>query len=111
MRSHGSQLDAFGFVLAAKNLVENRLPVMFMYHEPGDGAYSGWCFFSGTEDQAYCDNPDNIGVYDISTVIKIDSSVTPYLDSPVWSAFERMSPDSPFSRCDFGFVPEDENKH
>ena len=78
-----------GYVMASKKLVNEKLPVRFMYREKGSGDDSGWRFFSGTEDQAYTDNPDNIGIYDIKTIIAIDKTITPYLESIEGSAFER----------------------
>lgn len=101
-------LARFGYVFATKMLVENRRPVRFMYREAGEGDDSGWRFFCGDEDQAYCDHPDNLGIYSIDTILGIDPSVLPWLDSPAGSAYERMMPDSPFVKSDFGFVPEDE---
>ncbi len=98
----------FGYVIATKMLVEKRCPVRFMYREAGEGDDSGWRFFCGDEDQAYCDNPDNLGIYSIDTILGIDPSVLPCLDSPAGSAYERMTPDSPFVKSDFGFAPEDE---
>mgnify|MGYP002624894829 CR=1 FL=1 len=98
----------FGYVLATKKLVDERLPVRFMYHEkPDNKDDSGWRFFSGLEDQEYTDNPDNIAIYDINTVMNIDESIWPYLDSIEGMAFEREGTKGTFKVCeDFSFEPE-----
>ena len=38
-------LEHFGYVLATKKLVDERLPVRFMYREQAEGDDSGWRFF------------------------------------------------------------------
>lgn len=101
-------MNNFGFVFATKMLVEDRRKVRFMYHEqpdtPGD---SGWRFFCGDENQEYTDNPNNIGIYDINTILEIDDSILPFLNSPVNTAFEREDENTPFTRsADFAFDEE-----
>lgn len=87
-------MEKFGYVLATKKLVDERLQVGVMYREKGDEPDdSGWRFFSGLEDQDYVDNPDNIGIYDINTILEIDKSIRPYLDSSYGAAFERNEKD------------------
>lgn len=87
----------FGYVLAPKILVTNKLKVRFMYRETSDNnSDSGWRFFSGTEDQDYMDNPDNIGIYSIETILAIDQDIKPYLKSKFGSAFERGNSNKPF---------------
>ena len=100
-------MKEFGFVLATKKLVEESLPVMFMYREKGDAGDSGWRFFSGNEDQEYVDNPQNIGIYDIQTIVDIDDSILPFLDSVEGSAYERDKVTKEFKIADdFAFTPE-----
>lgn len=83
-------MDNFGFVLATKMLVDNKRKVRFMYHEkttnPQD---SGWRFFCGDEDDDYVNNPDNIAIYDINTILEIDKSILPYLSCAIGTALER----------------------
>ena len=80
----------FGYVLATKMLVNNRRKVRFMYREePTNTQDSGWRFFCGDEDQKYADNPDNIAIYDINTIIDIDKDIIPYLNSAKGTALER----------------------
>lgn len=83
-------MDDFGFVLATRMLVENKRKVRYMYREaafnPND---SGWRFFCGDEDDEYVNDPDNIAVYDIDSILEIDGSVLPYLSCSAGVAFER----------------------
>jgi len=90
-------MENFGYVLATRKLVEEHLPVGFMYREKASNGDSGWRFFSGTEDQDYVDNPDNIKIYDIETILNIDKSIRPYLQSAAGTAFERNAQNRCFS--------------
>lgn len=71
--------------------------VGYMYREtpdnPGD---SGWRFFSGTEDQAYVDNPDNTKIYTVASIAESDPAILPYLNTPSGA----------FGRKGKRFVPE-----
>ena len=97
-------MENFGYVFATKMLVENKKPVMFMYREKGSAGDSGWRFFCGEEEQEYVDNPDNIAIYDIETILEIDDSIRPYLGSLCGRAYERDNANAPFKRvADFGF--------
>lgn len=101
-------MNNFGYVFATKMLVEGRRKVRFMYREePEDPNDSGWRFFCGDEDQEYADNPDNIGIYDINTLLEIDDSILQLLDSPFDTAFEREDENAPFTESkDFSFDEE-----
>lgn len=95
----------FGYVLATRLLVEEKRPVGFMYREKGEGDDSGWRFFTGEEDQAYVDNPENIQIYDVQTILDIDQSIRPYLGAVENTAFERVIGTSRFQMAkdyDFG---------
>lgn len=99
-------MENFGYVFATKMLVEKRLPVLFMYREKGAKGDSGWRFFSGLEDQSYVDDPDNIAIYDIETILEIDESIRPYLNALYGRAYERSDSTEPFRRVsdsDFSF--------
>lgn len=88
----------FGFVLAPKQLVKEKRMVRFMYREESDNPQdSGWRFFSGDETDDFVNNPDNIGIYDIKTIIEIDKAIVPYLDSPYGSVYEREEITNEFS--------------
>ena len=83
-------MENFGYVLATKMLVENKRKVRFMYHEKSTNPQdSGWRFFCGDEDDDYVNNPDNIAVYDINTILDIDKSIIPYLNCVAGTALER----------------------
>lgn len=92
-----SRSDRLGYALAPKVLVNSKLRVRFMYREaPDNDSDSGWRFFSGDETDEYVNNPDNIGLYDVSTIVQIDPDIAPYLNAPAGSAFEREDPSKPF---------------
>lgn len=94
-------MEYFGFVLATKMVVEDKKKVRFMYcEEPDNPSDSGWRFFCGDESDEYMSDPDNIGVYDINTILAIDNSVLPYLDSPTGTALEREDENKPFVTCE-----------
>jgi len=86
----------FGYVLATKMLVDGKRKVRFMYREEATDGDSGWRFFCGDETQDYTDNPDNIAIYDVQTIIDIDKSISPYLNSAVGTALERMNENDTF---------------
>lgn len=99
------KLDRFGYVLASKMLVDGKRKVRYMYHENPTGPEdSGWRFFCGDEDAEYVNDPSNIAIYDIHTVLKIDRSVIPYLSEKAVIAFERTKNRGPFA-ISKGFVP------
>lgn len=98
----------YGFVFATKMLVEDKRKVRFMYREqPDDPNDSGWRFFCGDEDQSYTDDPDNIGIYNISTILEIDDSIMPFLNSAFGTAFEREDENAPFAKLE-GFLFNEE---
>lgn len=86
----------FGYVLATKMLVDNKRKVRFMYREEAKGADSGWRFFCGDEDQAYIDNSDNVGMYNIETILNIDKDISPYLSALKGTVLEREDANSVF---------------
>ena len=88
---------AIGYALASKCLVENNMKVRFMYREePDDTSDSGWRFFSGDESDEYINNSENIGIYSIETISKIDPDIIPLLSNDTGTAFERESAKEPF---------------
>lgn len=93
-------MKSIGYVMASRLLIEGKKNVGFMYREKGIGQDSGWRFFAGEEDQDYVDNPDNIGIYDVQTVIDIDKSVVPYLESAEGCAYERVEGTNRFRMLD-----------
>ena len=90
-------MEKFGFVLATKMLVEGRRKVRYMYRErPTNPQDSGWRFFCGGEDDDYVNNPDNIAICDINTILEIDESVLPYLNYQTGVALEREDENATF---------------
>ena len=76
--------------MVSRMVSEEEKKPLFMYREkrtrPED---SGWRIFSGYESQEYIDNPNNTGIYDPSTILKIDSSIRELLLKGIGSVFER----------------------
>lgn len=81
-----------GYCLAPKRLVDNHLEIKYFYREnPDDDNDSGLRFFEGNESQEFLDNPDNIGLYDLETIIEMDSSLPAVLKYlPVGVSYEKI---------------------
>ena len=89
--------DNFGYVIATKILVENNMPVLYAYREIARNHQdSGWRFFSGSESQAYIDDPENSGIYYATTILDIDDSIRSILNTPAPCAFKRETFDGEF---------------
>ena len=100
--------EKFGFVIAPKIVVDEKRKIRFMYREASDNNQdSGWRFFSGDEEQAYLDNPDNLGIYDVNTIIEIDPDIEEFLDSDVEKAYERTDTSNKFVSIDDFYFGED----
>jgi hypothetical protein len=64
--------------------------VGWMYCEQSDKEFDGgWRFFSRLESDAYCNDPENFGRYDVNTIANYDREIIPFLDAPPGSAFMR----------------------
>jgi hypothetical protein len=84
-----------GGCIASDRITVEGLPVGFMYRtKPRNDMDSGWAFLSGTEDDAYMNDPANHGIYDVNTIANYDPSIINFLDAPVGSVFEKL-PDAP----------------
>ena len=84
-------------VIASKLVADDENKVLFLFREKPTGDLdSGWRIFSGLEDQVYADNPENFGVYDMKTILKIDPYIEELLTKPRGSVFERTDADSPW---------------
>lgn len=80
-----------GDCIASDRITVEGLPVRFMYRDkPRNDQDSGWAFLSGTEDDAYMNDPANHGIYDVNTIANYDPSIIRFLDSPVGSVFEKL---------------------
>lgn len=83
-------MEKFGYVMATKMLVDRKRKVRFMYRQAPDNIQdSGWRFFCGDETDEYVNDPENIAIYDINTILEFDRSILPYLQAAEGSAFER----------------------
>mgnify|MGYP002852482326 CR=1 FL=1 len=88
-----------GYAIASNYVAKTKLKVRFMYREkPSNETDTGWRFFSGIEDDEYTYNSNNLGIYDINTILEIDESILPYLDSPIGSIFSRDSATKEFKK-------------
>jgi hypothetical protein len=76
--------------VASDKITVQGMPVGYMHRESPDfNSDSGWRLFSGTEDQLYVDNPNNLAVYDLNTIVNYDLTIIPYLDLPIGVHLER----------------------
>ena len=101
-------MKKFGFVLASKMLVDGKRKVRYMYHEEVSNLQdSGWRFFCGDENDGYVNEPSNIAIYDINTILELDKSILPYLDHGPGTALEREDENAPFI-ISGDFVPDEE---
>jgi len=79
-----------GGLMVSKLITEGNKKPLFMYREKRTRQEdSGWRIFSGFESDEYTENPDNSGIYNPSTILKIDSSLKDLLLRGVGSVFER----------------------
>jgi len=90
-RRNKQLITPMGGCLATDKITVDGLAVDYMYREEAHNELdSGWRFFSGTEDQAYVDNPDNTSVYDVNTIANYDRAIIPYLQLPLGAELERV---------------------
>ena len=50
---------------------------------------SGWRFFAGDEDDAYCETADNFNIVEINTLCNYDFSVVDFLDCSIGNMYEK----------------------
>ena len=90
-----------GGCIATDKITVEGLPVCFMYREaPGFDADSGWRFFSGEESDAYLEDADNSGIYNVNTIANYGQSIIPYLAAPIGSVFEKLPGSKDFAPVD-----------
>ncbi len=81
-----------GGLMVSKMVVDKGMKPLFMYREkttrPED---SGWRIFSGYEPEDYTNDPANSAIYNPSTILKIDPSISDILLKGVGSVYERAS--------------------
>ena len=82
-----------GACFATDRIMVDGMRVGYMYREMPDNEYdSGWRFMCGDESEAYMDNPDNMGVYDVNTLANYDYEIVVHLEAPIGSKFSRDNP-------------------
>jgi hypothetical protein len=90
-------IDFVGGCFASDTITVEGLPVGYMYREkPSFKEDSGWRFFSGTEDDEYINNVENLMIYDVNTIANYDNAIIPYLNCDVGTELERNN-DNTFS--------------
>lgn len=83
-------IQPIGSCFASDKITVDGLLIGYMYRDnPDFEEDSGWKFFSGTEDQEYVDNPDNLAIYDVNTIANYDPSIIPFIEFPVGSELEK----------------------
>jgi DNA-directed RNA polymerase subunit RPC12/RpoP len=86
-----------GYAITTKMLVDSNRKVRFMYREePSSGHDSGWRFSCGDEAQDYYEKSENLVICNIATILSIDPSIKPYLESSVNTAFGRENENDEF---------------
>ncbi len=100
-----------GGCYASDKILIDGEPVGYRYREePDDKWYSGWSFFSGSEDQAYADDPRNFAIYEVNTVANYDQAIIPYLNSEFDWAYQRIASTSQFREVPFDQEKEQPNR-
>ena len=95
-------ISSMGGCMASDKILVDGERIGYMYRERPKSDYaSGWCFFSGTEDQEYTDDPNHFAIYNVNTVANHDPDIIPYLESEFGRAYERISGTSKFREVPF----------
>ena len=77
-----------GACFASDRIVVDGARVGYMYREDPDFPQdSGWRFLAGDESDAYMDDPDHHGIYDVNTIANYDPAIIPLLDASVGAVF------------------------
>ena len=85
-------ISPMGSCIASDKITVEGLKVGYMYREKSDfSTDSGWRFFSGTENDDYINNPDNLMIYDVNTIANYDSAIIGYLYLDIGVELERLS--------------------
>ena len=101
-------VNGYGGCIATDMITVHGYPVRFMYREEADyDTDSGWRFMSGFESDAYMDNPDNHGIYEVNTIANYDPAIIPLLDAEPGSAFERAEGQEQFTPVTDWQTPEE----
>ncbi|MBL9147562.1 MAG: DUF2185 domain-containing protein [Phycisphaerae bacterium] len=83
-------IPSMGYCFATDRITVDGVRVGYMYREDPDRPEdSGWRFLSGDESDAYMDNADNHGIYDVNTIANLDREILPFVHASVGSRFFR----------------------
>lgn len=94
-------IPPMGGCIATDKITVEGLKVGYMYREESaNEADNGWRIFSGTESQAYVDDPNNSGVYAMNTIANYDPAIIPYSHLPVGTELERIEGTNKFSEVE-----------
>lgn len=87
-----NNFPSIGGLMVSKLITEKGYKPLFMYREKRTEIQdSGWRIFSGFESDEYVEDAENIGIYNPSTILEIDSSLHDLLLKGVGSVFERKN--------------------
>lgn len=80
-----------GYCFASDKITVNGEPVGYMYREiPMEKEDSGWRFFSGTEEEEYIDDENNVDAFEVNVIANFDKAIIPYLNAPFDTDFQRI---------------------
>lgn len=83
-------IEPMGACFASDHITVDGMPIHYMYREAPDFEVdSGWRFQSGKETEAYINDPDHLGIYDVNTIANYDPAIIPYLHLPIGTHLER----------------------
>ncbi|MDO4728277.1 MAG: DUF2185 domain-containing protein [Bacteroidota bacterium] len=83
-----------GYCFISNTITQDGLKIGYMFREkPIDSDDTGWRFFSGTEDEEYLENEDNIDEYDIRYALELDPSIEQYIHLEAEVDLERNDSD------------------
>lgn len=80
-----------GYVVAPKIMLDEKLPVRFMYREEQTEKDSGWRVFTGFEDHDFVQFSENFVICSVQTILDIDKSIQPYMNAPSGKAFIKVA--------------------
>lgn len=64
-----------------------------MRAEPTNDKDSGWFFGVGDESDEYINNPDNLELWSVNSVVMLDSALSEFITSPYGTLIVRVAPD------------------
>lgn len=109
-RKDTENAGAMSLCLTTRKIWDEKEPVRYMYREePDNNLDSGWRLLAGTETNRYMNDPDNSIRVRTESVVALDSAITPYLDAPFNTEFERLEGKDEFKQINSGLFNE-ENK-